>query len=120
MSNDIYIRNPDDPNYQSGKIEVYEDLEKFVQQIEMVLLTDRGEVLGEDKFGGNLETFIHTLNFNASRLEMVVSTQIRDFCTLASKFPYIVRASFYKGEIRDIGLLEIDINNKVKFNIIVS
>lgn len=116
----MYIRNPDDPNYKPGVIEVSDDLEMFIQQIEMVLMTERGEILGEPDFGANLEYYIHSLNINGGRIEKLVTEQIIKYCTLSSKFPFIVSVSFYQGELRDIGLLEVEIDNTIKFSVVIS
>ena len=120
MELDMYIRNPDDPNFKPGIVEIWDDLEMFIQQIEMVLMTERGEILGEPDFGANLEYYVHGLNINSGRIERLVQNQIVEYCTLASKFPFTVSMSFYKGDVRDIGLLEIEIDNTIKFNVVVS
>lgn len=120
MATDIYIRNIEDPNFRSDVIEISDELELFIQQIEMLLLTSAGDVLGEVNFGASLEAYIHTLNFNAQRLESIVSTSIAQQCSLSSYFNYTVKVEFYKGAIRDTALLEIVIDNQVGINIVVS
>lgn len=116
----MYIRNPDDPNFIPGNIEISSDLEMFIQQIEMVLMTEQGEILGQPDFGANLEYYVHSLNISAGRIKTLVTSQIVQFCPLSSKFPFNVDMSFYKGDVKDIGLLEIEIDDTIKFNIVVS
>jgi hypothetical protein len=47
MALNIYLRLPQDPNYNANFLEVEDDISNFVQMIEMMLTTVPGEVLGE-------------------------------------------------------------------------
>jgi len=48
---EIYNRDPLDPNYNPYQIETSDPVEICVGQIKMLLLTNKGEVLGDPKFG---------------------------------------------------------------------
>jgi len=117
---EIYIRNENDPNYRSGIVESIDELDIFLSQIEMVLATNKTEVLGEPKFGASLEEYIHSFSFNETQLKREVENQIEYYCTLAEKFTYIVEVTFVKGSQRDIGIIDILIDNKKVFGIVVT
>ena len=55
---EFYFRNADDPNYIEDILEVSDEIEILIYQIKMVLLTNQGEVLGEPKFGGELQKIL--------------------------------------------------------------
>ena len=52
---DFYLRQTNDPAFRPDQLEVYDDLEGMLQQIRMVLFTQKGEVLGEPDFGLDVE-----------------------------------------------------------------
>ena len=117
---DIYIRSEGDPNYQQGFIETNDQYDMFVSQIEMALVTNKTEVLGDFKFGGSLEQLIHTFNFNETQIKSEVSRLISGYCTLAQKFSYSIEVSFYRGTQRDVGLIDIIIDNTKAFGVMIT
>ena len=52
---DLVIRYPGHPKYQEGRIVEDDEVEVIVQKLEMILFTNRGEVLGNPDIGANLE-----------------------------------------------------------------
>lgn len=107
MAIDIYARNSGDPNFVDDQVEIYNELDLFLQQIELTLLTDKTEVLGSPGFGASLESYIHTLNFPTASIEREITDQINTYCSLSAKFTYSVSVQFYRGETRDIGVVDI-------------
>jgi len=99
---------PEYPYYSADEIEIIDDLECFLQQVEMILTTRRGDVLGEPKFGVNLEDFLWNYRVSSSQIENEVRSQIELYCSeLTQKIPYQVQVSFIKGEIVDSILVDI-------------
>ena len=66
MLNDLYARNPTDPNYIIGQLEMENSLELFKQQIENCLFTSKTMVLGDIEFGASLDEYIWSFNLSAS------------------------------------------------------
>lgn len=120
MAIDIYTRNPDDHNYVEGQLELTEELDLFISELEMVLLTRKAEVLGHAKFGSSLEAYIHTFNFDARRLRQEIDDMIKTYCTYSNRFPYKVDVNFIKGTVRDIGVIDIYITNTKVLGLIVT
>jgi hypothetical protein len=116
---DIYSRYDGDPNFEEFVLEVNDDFDVFVQQIEMVLTTNKTEVLGDHTFGGSLEDYIHSFNFNENQLKSEISNLINKYCTLSQKFNYSVDVKFFKGSIRDIGLIDIIVDGTKVFGILI-
>ena len=117
---DIYIRNEDDPNFKSDIIESNDELDMFKSQIEMVLTTNKTEVLGDYLFGGSFEELIHTFDFNENQIRTEVTRLISGYCTLCQKFSYDVKVKFYRGSVRDIGLVDIIIDGTKMFGILIT
>lgn len=117
---DIYIRSETDPNYRQGFIENNDQLDMFLTQIEMALVTNKTEVLGDYSFGGSLEQLIHTFNFNATQIKSEITRLITGYCTLSQKFTYTVEVSFYKGTQRDVGLIDIIVDGTKMFGVMIT
>jgi len=120
MRNDIYNRSESDPNFTPDQLELDDMLEMFKQQIESCLFTSKTMVLGDIQFGASLEEFIWSYQTTGNELNGVVVEQINAYCTLSSMFPYTVNTTFYTGSIRDIAEVNIVIDNRDKFNILIS
>lgn len=119
MPIDVYNRNQDDPNFISGEIEIWSDLDIFLQEVEMILGTRRTEVLGSPKFGASLEEFIHTFDLNERELKTRITEQINTFVPLSSQIPYTVDVQFYNGSVRDIGVIDIVVDGRPVLGFVV-
>jgi hypothetical protein len=107
MPIDFYLRIPTDPNYDENEIELDVDIQNFQQQLEMILTTRKGDILGDPQFGANLEDYVWS-NYSSSQIRSEIQTQIAIYCQdLASKIPCDVDVNFIKGEIYDTILVDL-------------
>ena len=120
MQNDIYNRNPGDPNYIVDQLEMDDLLELFKQEIESCLFTQKTSVLGHLDFGASLEEYVWSFKTSENELNYVVTEQLTTFCLLSTYFPFTVKTKFYKGTIRDIAEIHIEIDNRDKFAILLT
>jgi len=121
MRNDIYNRNPDDPNFAENELEMDDTLEMFKQQIESCLFTPKTTVMGSINFGASLDDYIWSYQTSAYDLNYVINDQISTYCSLASLYTYQIKVNFYAGSIRDIAEINIEIDNgRDGFNVIVA
>lgn len=104
---DIYTRIEGDPNFIPNKIEITEDLEYLLIQLEMILFTRRGDVLGDDNFGASLDDLIFSTNLSGAAIENIVREQIRSYIPLANTYNVDTRCEFYKGVEKDTAILDI-------------
>lgn len=104
---DLYTRDPEDPLYAEGILEVKNDLDVLLGQIRMLLFTRPGEVIGQLNFGIDIESQVFALNVSNLKLEEQVQQQIYEHCPLADKFDVKVKVSFFYGTTRDICLIDI-------------
>jgi hypothetical protein len=107
---DIYTRIEGDPSFVPDKIEITENLEYLVIQIEMILFTRRGDVLGDDGFGASLDDLIFSTNLSGSAIENIVRDQIKSYVPLANTYNVDTRCEFYKGVEKDTAVLDIVID----------
>lgn len=109
-----------DPGYNPGIIEVQDELEILLGQIEMLLFTRQGDVLGAETLGINLEDLIFSLTVSSGVIETSIYNQIQNYCPLANKFKVDVNVRFFKGTERDIGVVDIMVNGARKTGLILS
>ena len=103
---EIYNRDPNDPNYKEGVLEVTDPIEICVGQLKMALLTNHGEVLGDPSFGISLDRLVFSLELSEASIRNEIRTHLQVyvplFYTLGGKFDI----KFYQGTMRDIALLD--------------
>jgi hypothetical protein len=103
---EIYNRDPKDPKYNPYQIETTDPIEICIGQLKMLLLTNKGEVLGDPKFGLNLEDLLFNLNLSETSLkneiDIFIGTYIPLFRTLGGTY----ELKFYQGTQRDIVTLD--------------
>lgn len=106
---EIYNRDPLDPNYNPYQIETSDPVEICVGQIKMLLLTNKGEVLGDPKFGLNLEDLIFNLNLSESSIKKELDLFLQTYIPLFRKLGGSYELKFYQGTQRDIATLDFKI-----------
>ena len=120
MAVDIYLRLPNDPNYNANYLEVQDEISNFVQRIEMILTTVPGEVLGEPEFGVNLEGFLWNPYITIGTIKNEIVTQIRRYCPYDQQISFKVDVSFIQGEISDSILIDIIIDGNPVLGIVAT
>jgi hypothetical protein len=110
MAVDLYLRIPTDPNYDPREIEVDDNLQNFLQQVEMILTSRKGDVLGDPEFGANLEDYLWT-NYSANQIQTEINSQISKYCSFLSYlFPFAIEVSFVQGDVIDTIIVDISID----------
>jgi hypothetical protein len=110
MIRDIYIKSPDDPNFQF----VYEHsnpIESILAKIRMILNTRQGDVLADLNFGIGIEDYVFETKLNAFELEEKIKTQINEYVSEASQYAITPKVQFGKTEGYDYAVIDIYIDN---------
>ena len=103
---DIYNRDPQDPNYVPYILAVTDPVEICVGQLKMMLLTDKGEVLGDPKFGLGLEALLFELNLSEGSVRKEIDLHLNTYCPLFRTLGGSYDLRFYLGTNRDIAFLD--------------
>ena len=117
---DFYVKTLGDPNYDPTKVHSESEIAQLIVQIETVLFTNRGEVLGEPDFGCNLNDLVYSLNYNEQEIQDVVNEQFKRYVPLATKYNVNTTVSFYKGEVRDIAQIDVEIDSKYQVGVYIN
>jgi len=117
---DFYVRTIGDPNYDQAKIHSESELAQLIGQIETMLFTNKGEVLGDPEFGANLEDLIYSLNYNEGQIQEVIDRQMGLYIPLARKYDVKTVVEFYRGAVRDIAQINIEIDSKYQVGVYIN
>jgi len=106
---DIYIKNNEYPYFDQNEIDITDDLEIFLQQIEMIITTPKGSLIGDPDFGVDLESYIWSFNRGSSNIKQDITQQINTYIqpSLALTMNYDISVNFLRGEIWDSIIVDI-------------
>jgi hypothetical protein len=116
---EFYVKNIGDPKYQSDKLQQDNEISMLLTQIETILFTRRGDVLGEPEFGTNLEDYVYELQYNNYQIKNIVSKQISSYIPLASKYNVAVEVDFIEDSIKHVMFLDITVDATIKMGIYI-
>jgi len=119
MIRDIYIRNPEDPNYKYGVLEHSDVIESILSKIKMILGTTPGQVFGDLAFGVGLEDLIFETKINKTALEQKIKTQFSQYISETKDYKIEPVVSFGRADGYDYAVIDIFINNEKMIGILV-
>ena len=104
---DFYIAYPGHPNYVDSQLIEDDLIRVIVQKYEMILFTNKGELLGEPDFGGNLQELLHETRLSAETIEIDLKGQISSYISELSEIGYTLKVTFYEDPERYQEYMEI-------------
>lgn len=119
MIKDIYIRNPDDPNYQYGIYDHNDPIESIISKVKVIFGTSQGQVLGDMNFGVGLEELIFETRINQTELEERIKSQIAQYIPESLEYNIRPQVRFGKTDFYDYCLIDLFINESKVLGILV-
>lgn len=116
---DFYIKTFGDPNYDPNKIQSSSEVAQLITQLETLLFTKKGEVLGNYDFGIDLEKFIFTLQYNTGMIKAEIEKEIYKYVPLAKKYNTKVDVEMAELQSSSIMFVNITIDNTYQVQLIV-
>lgn len=102
---EIYNRDPGDYGYKRDVLETTDPIEICIGQLKMLLLTNKGEVLGDPGFGIGLDDLVFNLELSETSVQKEIDFQIQTYCTLFYDLGGYFKLEFFQGTLRDIANL---------------
>ena len=102
---EIYNRDPGDFGYKVDVLETTDPIEICIGQLKMLLLTNKGEVLGDPAFGIALDELIFNLELSEDSVRREIDFQLNSYCPLFFQLGGYFKLEFYQGTLRDIANL---------------
>jgi hypothetical protein len=103
---DFVIRYSGHPKYEPRRVVEDDDVEVIVQKLEMILFTNKGEVLGDTEIGCNLEYYLWQTRVTTGNLKSKVEEQIYTYIPELYDLGYTFDLRLYEGTLRDILYLD--------------
>lgn len=109
---ELYIKTIGDPNFDVDQMESSEEIQLMLTQIETLIFTNKGEVIGNPDFGLNLDDYVYSFMYNDDMLQGMVSNAISQWIPLSNKYPVIVNVEYTTESDRNAVYIDISINNR--------
>lgn len=117
---ELYIRALDDPNFDPKKLQSQTEIAQLLTQIETILFTTKGDVLGQPNFGANLEDLLFEFNLNEETIQASIERQLATYCQLAQKYKTEVVVKFFKDGDVVIATVDVVINNQYAVRAVIN
>ena len=112
MLKDIYAIPEEEPRFNENAIEITSELDEIIQQVDMILFTNKGDVLCMPEFGCNLGRYLFETSFNETIIKQIIMNQIYNFIYLDGSYKVDVDVKFVKWDFNVAMVVDLYINNK--------
>jgi phage baseplate assembly protein W len=116
---EFYVKALGDPNFNRDKLQQDDDISMILTQIETILFTRKGSVLGSPNFGANLEDYVYELRYNDYLLKGAIEDQISRYVPLARKYPVDVSVEFTDEVDRHVVFLDITVDSRFQLGVYI-
>lgn len=93
---DLYIKYEGHPKFREDIIIEDDVISVLIQKYEMILFTNKGELLGEPRFGCDLEKFLFQTKVSAKFVEEQINRQIAQYIPELLDMNYKLEVQFVK------------------------
>lgn len=97
---DFYIGYPGHPRFRTPELIEDDVIRVIIQKYEMVLFTNKGELLGDPNFGANLPELLHQTRLSAEVIEGDIRAQIADYIPEIDTIEYELKVEFFEDPER--------------------
>lgn len=112
MLKDIYAIPNGEKRYKNNVMELTSELDVIIQQVDLLLFTNKGDVLLMPDFGCNLEQYLFETSFNEKIIKSMILEQINNYIYLRGTYTVDVDVSFIKWDFNVAMVVDLTINNK--------
>jgi len=92
--------------------EIRSALDLFLQEIDILLSTEKGTIFGKRDLGFNIESLLWKTDFSAGYIESLIKGEITKNCLTAQDFTWSVKVSIVNGTSKDIGVVDVMIKGQ--------
>lgn len=106
---DIYIKSYTDPLFNSSIVENTTAIDVILSKIQMILFTNKGDVISDPDFGADIPTFLWKTRFPASTIKSDIEEQFTKYIPELSPGQYTINVYILPGSVQDIGVIQVDL-----------
>jgi len=119
MIQEIYIRNPEDPNFKVNVLDHSDPIESIISKIKVIFGTRQGQVMGDLNFGAGIEDLVFESRINKLQLEEDIKRQIDEYVSESAEYRIRPSVSFGRAEGYDYCVIDIFIDDQRTFGILI-
>lgn len=97
---DFYIGYPGHPRFRIPEIIEDDVIRVIVQKYEMIIFTNKGELLGDPNFGADLPNLLHETRLSAEAIEGDIRAQIADYIEEIDGIDYELQVQIFEDPER--------------------
>lgn len=109
---ELYIKSAADPNFTYDQMQVDEEIQLLLTQIETLIFTSKGDVMGMPDFGLNLEDYVYSFMYNDNMIKGMVENAISEYIPLSKKHPVSVSVEYTTQTERNVVYIDISIDGR--------
>lgn len=91
---DFYVIDSTDPSYTSNQVVEDDIIAVILQKYKMILFTNKGELMGDPNFGGDLELLLNETKVSAAYVEKELNAQIITYIPELTNMNYTLKVVF--------------------------
>ena len=95
---DFYVKSPDNPSYNSFLIEEDDIIQTIIQRYELLIFSNKGDLIGDPNFGTSLEDLLYNTNVPSSFIVDLLKLQINEYIPELNVIGYNLSAEFVQDE----------------------
>ena len=111
MLREIYCIPDSETRFKENVVEINSELDTIIQQVDLLLFTNKGDVLMMPEFGCNLEQYLFETTWNQMAIKEMIMNQIRGFIYNDGSFEIDVDINFYQWDFNIAMVVDLTINN---------
>ena len=116
---EFYVKNVGEPNYSPDKLQQDAEVSMLLTQIETILFTRKGEVLGDSNFGANLEDHVYELRYNDYMLKKSIQDQLTAYVPLSRKYSVDIQVDYAEESDRHAVFLDIMVDSRIQMGVYI-
>jgi len=97
---DFYIGYPGHPRFREPELIEDDVIRVIIQKYEMVIFTNKGELLGDPNFGADLPLLLYETRLSAEAIEGDIRAQIADYIPEVDGIDYDLKVEFFEDPER--------------------
>lgn len=110
---DFYIEYPGHPSFVDKRIIEDDVIRVIIQKYETILFTNKGELLGDSDFGGDLEKLLYETKVSSQYVESEITKQIIKYIPEILNVDFKLEAAFVEdtGNYQEILFINFEIKD---------
>ncbi len=109
--NDFYIEYKGHPRFKDNTIIEDDVIRVIIQKWEMILFTNKGELLGDPDFGGDLNYYLHQTKVSGGYVKQQLILQINQYIPEISNIGYKLEIIFLEdpADFKELMIINFEI-----------